>query len=135
LSFEDGIGLAIDAEWEYRQGHKTALPTKRAGFTDPKGCVEAIDCRPEHGLDKAKILSLATCGFIDSRHDIVILGKTGALVRVTIYYSQLTPEQWHERIEEKIIVNPPVGPTQTHQPGLRASSRTSCIILFLQRQS
>jgi len=185
LSFEDRIGLAIDAEWEYRQRHKTALLTKRAGFTDPMACVEAIDYTPERGLDKAKILSLATCGFIDSSHDIVILGKTGVgksfiaqalgnsacrhhhhtlytrtstmlddlavatatgtrrtmfdnyvkptllilddymltqpsregvawLLDLTekrlhtgstIYCSQLTPEQWHERIEEKIIAD------------------------------
>ncbi len=184
-SFEDRIAMAIDAEWEYRQSHKTTLLAKRAGFTDPGACVEAIDYQAERGLDKTRILSLATCGFIDARHDILILGKTGvgksflaqalgnaacrrhhhtvytrmtqmlddlAVAMVagtartvldsyikpelliiddymltqpsrdgaallldltekrlhtgsTIYCSQLTPEQWHERIEEKIIAD------------------------------
>jgi len=185
LSFAERIGIVIDAEWDYRQSHKTTLLSKRAGFTDPTACVEAIDYRPERGLDKQKILSLATCGFIDARHDILILGKTGvgksfiaqalgnsacrnhhrtlyirmsqmlddlavataagtrhkvlddyvkpALLIIddymltqpnrdavgllldltekrlhtgsTIYCSQLTPDQWHERIQEKIIAD------------------------------
>ena len=185
LSFADRIGIVIDAEWDYRQSHKTTLLNKRAGFTDPAACVEAIDYRPERGLDRHKILQLATCAFIDARHDIIVLGKTGvgksfiaqalgnsacrnhhhtlytrmsqmlddlaiataagtarqvfdnyvkpALLIIddymltqpsrqavallldltekrlhtgsTIYCSQLTPDQWHERIEEKIVAD------------------------------
>jgi len=185
LTFADRIGIVIDAEWDYRQSHKTTLLNKRAGFTDPAACVEAIDYRPERGLDRHKILSLATCGYIDAGHDILILGKTGVgksfvaqalgnsacrshhrtiytrmsqmlddlavaatagtgramldnyvkpeLLIIddymltqpsreavsllldltekrlhtgsTIYCSQLTPDQWHQRIEEKIIAD------------------------------
>jgi DNA replication protein DnaC len=78
VPFPDRIGMLIDAEWEYRRTHKTTLLVKRAGFTDPSACVEAIDYRPERGLDRTTILSLATGGYIDARHDIVILGSTGA---------------------------------------------------------
>jgi len=185
LGFPDRIGMLIDAEYEYRQSHKTILLSKRAGFPDTNACVEAIDYLPERGLDKAKILSLATCGFIDAHHDIIVLGSTGvgksfiaqalgnaacrshhatAYVRMTnllddiavatsagtgragldeytkpalliiddwmltqpnragvdallelvekrlhtgstIYCSQLPPDQWHNRIEEKIIAD------------------------------
>jgi DNA replication protein DnaC len=185
LSFDERLGVIIDAEWDYRQGHKTALLSKRAGFTDPAACVEAITYSPERGLNKPAILTLATCGYIQARHDILILGQTGVgksfiaqalgnaacrnhhptiytrmanmlddlavanaagtsrqaidtllkpelliiddymltqpsktgvnyLLELaerrlhtgsTIYCSQLPPDQWHERIEEKIIAD------------------------------
>ena len=185
LTFEERIGMLIDTEWDFRQSHKTTLLGKRAGFTNPTACIEAIDYRPERGLDKKKILSLATCGYIAARHDVLVLGKTGvgksfiaqalgnaacrdhhattytrmasllddlavaastgttrqaldsyvkpALLIIddymltqptraqvailleltekrlhtgsTIYCSQLTPQQWHERIEEKIVAD------------------------------
>ena len=185
VSFDDRLGMLIDAEWEWRQSHKTTLLTKRAGFTDPGACVEAIDYTPGRNLNRNQILSLATCGYIDARQDIIILGKTGVgksflaqalgnaacrhhhptmYVRMpamladmaiahtagtgrqaldtlikpslliiddymltqpttsgvttlleiteqrlhvgsTIYCSQLPPDQWHERIEEKIIAD------------------------------
>jgi len=185
VSFDERIGMLIDKEWEYRHAHKTTLLVKRAGFTDPTACVEAIDYRPERGLDRTTVLSLATCGYIDAHHDIIILGSTGVgksflaqalgvsacrchhmtrytrmasllddlaiahasgtgrqtfddwvkpelliiddymltqpsragvnqLLELTekrlhtgstIYCSQLAPDQWHERIEEKIIAD------------------------------
>jgi DNA replication protein DnaC len=77
LPFGELLGIMVDAEWDYRQGHKTELLSKKAGFTDPSAKIEAIDWLPERGLDKKRILSLATCGYIDAGHDVVILGKTG----------------------------------------------------------
>jgi len=185
LPFADLLGMLIDAEWEYRQSHKTQLLANKAAFTDPNARLEAIDWLPERGLDRKRLLALATCGYIDSGHDILILGKTGvgksflaqalgdaacrkhrktrytpmaamledlsAATRAgqgrqaadewakpdlliiddfmlspparegvhhlldiaekrsfsgsTIYCSQLPPEQWHQRIEEKIVAD------------------------------
>jgi DNA replication protein DnaC len=77
LPFADQLAILIDAEWDYRQSHKTELLHKKAGLADPAATIEAIDWLPERGLDKKRILGLATCGYIDSGHDVVILGKTG----------------------------------------------------------
>ena len=77
LTFDERFGMLVDAEWEYRQAHKTTLLHKKAGFTDPTACVEAISYTPQRGLDRSQILTLATCGFITAHHDIVILGQTG----------------------------------------------------------
>jgi DNA replication protein DnaC len=77
LPFEDRIGILIDAEWDYRHTHKTITLVKRAGFTDPAACVEAIDYTPGRSLDRTLILSLAAGGYIDARQDVVILGPTG----------------------------------------------------------
>ncbi|MDR1428369.1 MAG: ATP-binding protein [Bifidobacteriaceae bacterium] len=77
LPFADQLGILIDAEWEYRQSHKTELLRKKAALSDPAAKIEAIDWLPERGLDKKRVLSLATCGYIDAGHDVVILGKTG----------------------------------------------------------
>jgi DNA replication protein DnaC len=77
LTFAEQLGIMIDAEWDYRQSHKTQLLAKKAGLADPAAKVGAIDWLPERGLDKKRILSLATCGYIDAGHDVLILGKTG----------------------------------------------------------
>jgi len=77
LPFHDRIGILIDTEWEYRHTHKTTLLVKRAGFTDQAACVEALDYEPGRGLDRTTILSLTAGGYIDARHDIVILGAAG----------------------------------------------------------
>jgi DNA replication protein DnaC len=181
LPFADQLAILIDAEWDYRQSHKTELLRKKAALTDPAAKVEAIDWLPERGLDKKRILALATCGYIDAGHDVVILGKTGVgksflaeaacrkhrktrytrmaalledlavaaragrsreeldeqvkpdlliiddfmlsqpgaegshrLLEIaekrsfsgsTIYCSQLPPDQWHQRIQEKIVAD------------------------------
>lgn len=185
MPFADQLAILIDAEWDYRQNHKTELLAKKARLADPAAKVEAIDWQPARGLDKRQVLSLATCGYIDAGHDVVILGKTGVgksfiaqalgdaacrkhrktsytrmsqlledlafaahsgqgraaidehvkpdlliiddfmltapgndgaqrLLEIaekrahsgsTIYCSQLTPDQWHQRIEEKIVAD------------------------------
>lgn len=72
--FQPAAGQQVQDSADFRQSHKTSLLGKRAGFTDPNACVKAIDYRPERGLDKKKILSLATCGYVAARHHVLLHG-------------------------------------------------------------
>lgn len=44
----------------------------------PEAAVEDIEYHPDRELDKALILRLSTCNFVDEYHNIVILGATGS---------------------------------------------------------
>jgi DNA replication protein DnaC len=77
MTFADGLAMLIDHEWDFRHNHKTALLCGKAGFLDVQACVEAIDYSPERGIDRQKVVRLATCDYIKARQDILVLGKTG----------------------------------------------------------
>jgi len=78
LSFEERLGLLIDAEWSARRSRKLTRLIRGAGFHLPGACVEDIEYLPDRKLDKALLSRLSTCAFIQDRHNIIILGATGA---------------------------------------------------------
>ena len=78
MSFEDRIGLLIDAEWSSRRSNRMTRLIKKAEYAISDACVENIDFCSDRNLDKAQILRLATCNYILEYHNIVILGATGA---------------------------------------------------------
>ena len=77
LSFEDRLGLMVDAEWAKRQANKLNRNIKLARFSNPEACIEAIEYYPDRRLDKARILRLATCRYIDQQHHIILEGASG----------------------------------------------------------
>lgn len=78
LSFEERFGLLIDAEWSARRSKKLNQLIRGAQFHLPRACVEDIEYLPDRKLDKALISRLSTCAYIQERHNIIILGATGA---------------------------------------------------------
>lgn len=77
LSFEERFGLMIDAEWAKRQANKLDRNIKLAHFYNPEACIEAIEYHPDRKLDKAMILRLATCKYIEQQHHIILEGASG----------------------------------------------------------
>lgn len=77
MTFEERFGILIDTEWDHRQNHKSQRLNKKAGFTEEGACIEAIDYLPERNIDKAQVFRLSTCGYIEARQDVVILGCCG----------------------------------------------------------
>jgi DNA replication protein DnaC len=77
LSFEERVGLIVDAEWTSRQNNRLTRLIRNAGFSVPEACLEDVEYHPDRGLDKALITRLGTCNFIDEHHNIIILGATG----------------------------------------------------------
>lgn len=78
LSFEERLGLLIDAEWSARRSRKLTRLIRSAQFHLPNACVEDIEYLPDRKLDSSLISRLATCTYIQDKHNIIVLGATGA---------------------------------------------------------
>ena len=103
LSFEDRLGLLVDVEITERENSKLKARLRKAGLKQP-ACMEDIDYRTSRGLDKAVMMSLANCGWVQAHNNIIIIGATGTgktylacalahkacLHGYTAYYSRLS---------------------------------------------
>jgi DNA replication protein DnaC len=78
LSFEDRFGLIVDTEWSKRKNNHLTRLIRNAGLSDTSACIENIEYTADRKLDKTQISTLATCNYIQARHNIVILGAAGA---------------------------------------------------------
>ena len=78
LSYEERVGLMVDAEWTSRKNNRLDRLIRNAGFSMPEACVEDIEYHPDRELDKALILRLSTCNFVEEHHNVIILGATGS---------------------------------------------------------
>jgi len=76
LSFEDRLGLLIDGEWSTREQRKLSRRLRSAKLRYPAS-LEDVNFKHPRGLDRQQVLSLGDCGFIKSRHNLVITGPTG----------------------------------------------------------
>lgn len=77
LSFEERFSMLVDAEWSSRKSNHLKRLIKNAGYSIPGASVEDIRYAPERQLDKAQILRLASCSYIEDTHNVIILGATG----------------------------------------------------------
>lgn len=77
MSFEERIGLMVDAEWTSRQNNRLTRLIRKAGFSIPEASLEDIEYHPDRELDKALITRLETCNFVEEHHNIIIMGATG----------------------------------------------------------
>jgi len=78
LSFADRLGLLVDAEWSARRSRKLIRLIRGAQLHFPSACIEDIEYHDDRKLDKAIISKLSTCTYIQDRHNIIILGASGA---------------------------------------------------------
>ncbi len=76
LSFDERLGLLVDAEWTHREQRKLARRLKGAKLRYP-ACLEDVDFRASRGLDRQVVLSLGTCGWIQEHQNLVLTGPTG----------------------------------------------------------
>lgn len=76
LSFEERLGLLVDAEWTHREQRKLARRLKGAKLRYP-ACLEDTNFRTARGLDRQVVLSLGTCSWIQEHHNLVLTGPTG----------------------------------------------------------
>lgn len=78
LSFEERIGLIVDTEWSQRKNRHLARLIKKASFKFPYACVEDIEYHADRHLDQAQVLRLSTCNYIHEKHNVIIMGASGA---------------------------------------------------------
>jgi len=78
LSFEDRFGLIVDRQWSDRKNAHISRLTKAAAFKFSGASVENIEYHVDRRLNKELILQLATCKYISSKNNIIIMGASGA---------------------------------------------------------
>lgn len=77
LSFDERLGMLIDAQWIHRENKRLARSLREARLRIGNACVEDIDYPPRRELEKATIRQLATCRWIEEHQNVVITGATG----------------------------------------------------------
>ena len=76
LDFEERLGLLVDREMTMRHNRRLHTRLKQANFHQP-ATWEDIDLKTARGLDKALMLQLAACQWIDQHLNCLICGPTG----------------------------------------------------------
>lgn len=76
MSFEDKLGLLVDREWSERDNRRVARRLKEARI-GAGASLEAVDCDPVRGLDKAVVRQLMTCQWAKQKQNVIITGATG----------------------------------------------------------
>ena len=78
LSFEERIGLAVDAEWSRRKTNHLNRLIKKATLRYPNACVEDIEYHTDRRLEQSQILRLATGNYIQEKLNVILMGASGA---------------------------------------------------------
>jgi DNA replication protein DnaC len=77
-TFEERFGMMVDEEWASRKNNRLVRLISGAGFPMSGACIEDIEYRSDRKLDKGQIMQLASCEYVTERHNIIILGASGA---------------------------------------------------------
>jgi DNA replication protein DnaC len=76
LSFEERLGLLVDAELLQRQNRRLERVFKAAKLM-AGASAEDVDYASARGLDKATLVSLVNSDWVEHHHNVIILGPTG----------------------------------------------------------
>ena len=68
----------VDTEWTVRKNNRLKRLIRSAGFPISGACVEDIEYRADRKLDREQIIQLSACTYIVEKHNVIILGATGA---------------------------------------------------------
>ena len=77
IGFEERLSMLVTAEWNRRQNNKVARLMRNAEFGIPSAVMEEIEYHEDRKLDKAQLLRLAACNYIDEGHHVVLEGASG----------------------------------------------------------
>lgn len=77
LSFEERVGMLIDAEWTARKNNRFKKLVCVATLSDTRACIENVEYLPDRNLDKVKLLKFASCDYIAEKRNLLIMAATG----------------------------------------------------------
>lgn len=77
LSFDERLGLLVDAEWMHRENKRLGRALRDAKLRIERACIEDIDYSAKRELDRAVIRQLGTCRWIAEHQNVVVTGATG----------------------------------------------------------
>jgi len=78
LSFEERLGLLTDIEWTSRKNNRLKKLIQAAKFDQTQAHVADINYTAQRKLDHGLIARLATCIYIEEKHNVIIMGATGS---------------------------------------------------------
>ena len=78
LSFEQRVGMMVDAEWLQKQLNRSKRLLRLAHLPQENATIEGIEYISGRDLDRKLITRLSECEYIDAHHNVVILGATGS---------------------------------------------------------
>lgn len=78
ISFSERLGMLVDVEYTSRKNNRRHRLIKNATFDQPGACIADINYRSGRKLNKNLIERLATCEYVAEKHNMIILGATGA---------------------------------------------------------
>ena len=77
MSFDDRIGLIVEAETGMRENRRVSRLLKAAKLKAPNASPEDINFSSRRGIDKRQVMDLLTCQWIHRGQHVVITGPTG----------------------------------------------------------
>jgi DNA replication protein DnaC len=77
LSFDERLGLLIDAEHMSRDNRRLKRLLKDAELRIPNACMEDVKASPARGMEKALVRQLGSCAWIGEHLNVLITGLTG----------------------------------------------------------
>ena len=78
FSFEERLGMLVDVEYTNRKNNRLKRLIRNASFDQPGASIADINYRTGRKLKKSLIERLSTCEYITQKHNIIVLGATGA---------------------------------------------------------
>jgi hypothetical protein len=76
LSFEERLGLLVDREATERENRRLQTRLRKAKLRQ-QASIEDLDFHTARGLDRALVLRLSSCQWVEARHNVLITGPTG----------------------------------------------------------
>ena len=78
LSFEERLGIIVDAQWNMRQDNIIRRRFKDAHLDIPSARIEEIEYYEDRNLDKKQLQRFASGTYIDQSHHIILKGPAGS---------------------------------------------------------
>lgn len=78
MPFDDRLAMLVDAEWDARRANKRTRLLRQAAFCDPGANVCDVRYDPDRALDRAKVMELSNCTWVDAARNLIITGASGA---------------------------------------------------------
>ena len=76
LAFEERLGLLVDREMTERENRRYKARLSNARLRQ-QACLEDVDFTQKRGLDKALIMQLAACKWVQEAQNVLVFGPTG----------------------------------------------------------
>ena len=78
LSFEERVGLLVDIEYNNRKNNRLKRLIRKADFEQGHACIADLNYSANRKLNKKIVKQLATCEYVQNKHNIIIMGASGS---------------------------------------------------------